>query len=135
MRELDKIMCGGWSVGSEVFSKTVLDDLNKNQLTQRLVGEELSAFNKIRWETGLRTCLDCLGKSLSDAPNDKRSADWKLAIASKLKKETSVTNAWLTSQLHMGTPRSVSAVCGVYKRDKESSCAHSKSLKNLIIDP
>lgn len=134
LRELDHIMCKGWSVGSEVFSKTVLEDLNKNQLIQNLVGEELSAFNKIRWETGLRKCLDCLGKSLSDAPDDKRSADWKLAIASKLKRETSVTNAWLTSQLHMGTPRSVSAVCGVYKRDKESTCVYAKSLKKLIID-
>ena len=120
-------------MGSEAFRKTVSDTLNEPSTIRRLEGDDLAEFNAARWETYLNKCLGRLRKTLKNAKTEKRSADWKLAVASKLKRETSVTNAWLTSHLHMGTPRSVSAICGVYQKEKTQSCKQAKKLKNLII--
>jgi len=61
----------------------------------------------------------------------KYSEGWKLAVASKLKRETSVTNAWLSEALHMGVPNSVSNLCGKYIKNQEKKCPHAKTLKNM----
>lgn len=59
------------------------------------------------------------GRSVHDAAGTKRSADWKLAVSLKLKREASVTNRWLAERLAMGTPKGVSAFCGLYPKERE----------------
>ncbi len=48
------------------------------------------------------------------------SSSWKLAIALKLKRETSATNAWLAVPLIMGTPKGVSSFCGKYAKERQA---------------
>ncbi|MDA1069567.1 MAG: transposase [Verrucomicrobia bacterium] len=134
IEELDRRMCRGWSLGSSEFGKAVSKELEKQPSALRLEREDLADFNRTRWEVYLENCLGCLGKTAADARTGKRSADWKLAIGAKLKRETSVTNSWLTERLHMGTARSVSAICGLYAREAEGSCPYAKRLKKLTID-
>lgn len=134
IEELERQLCRGWSVGSKEFRKSVAVELKKDPAVLTLQREDLANYNKARWEAGLLKCLSRLGKNKEDAESDKRSADWKLAVAAKLKRETSVTNAWLTEHLNMGTARSVSAICGVYLREREGSCREAKQLKKLTID-
>ena len=134
IEELDRQMCRGWSLGSKEFANKVAADLRKQVSVLSLDRDNLTRFNQALWKEGLQQCLSHLGKSVEDAAVEKHSADWKLAIATKLKRETSVTNNWLTEQLRMGSPRSVSAICGVYQREREKSCKQAKSLRNLIID-
>lgn len=43
-----------------------------------------------------------------DINADPKSAVWKVAIATVLKKQTSVQYAWISQQLSMGVPQSVS---------------------------
>lgn len=125
---LERRMCYGWSLGSSDFAKAVIEDLDSRPNSVRLEREELSNLNRDRWQVLIEKCLDRLGKSLDDARSERFSTDWKLAIASKLKRETSVTNAWLSEQLEMGKPRSVSAICGKYSREREKSCEFAQQL-------
>ncbi|MCZ6672331.1 MAG: transposase [Verrucomicrobia bacterium] len=130
---LDRRMCRGWSLGSSKFAKAVTKGLARRQRVLRREREDLADINRTRWEAYLKSCLKRLGKTVKDAQAEKRSADWKLAIGAKLKRETSVTNAWLTERLHMGTARSVSAICGNYTREKEKVCKRARLLKDLTI--
>jgi REP element-mobilizing transposase RayT len=134
IEELDRRMCRGWSLGSSEFRKAVSKDLARNQTILRIEREDLADIDRTRWETYLESCLKHLGKSVKEAQSEKRSANWKLAISTKMKRETSVTNLWLTDRLHMGSARSVSAICGTYSREKENGCQCAKLLKNLTID-
>ncbi|MDA1065585.1 MAG: transposase [Verrucomicrobia bacterium] len=134
VEELDRQMCRGWSLGSKKFGKAVAAELKITPAVLRLDRIDLALLNETLWEASLTQCLSHLRKTTKDAQKEKRSVDWKLAIASKLKRETAVTNAWLTKHLEMGATRSVSAICGVYQREKESSCPQAKALGNLIID-
>ena len=79
-------------------------------------------------------CMKALGKGSDDIAGSALSADWKLAIACRLKSETSVSNAWLGERLNMGGPRSVSAICGRYVKQAIAKCSYHKKLSKLIID-
>jgi hypothetical protein len=82
----------------------------------------------------LRGALKAVGKKETDAAASKYSEAWKLAIASKMKRETSVTNQWLSDWLHIGTANGVSSNCGVYHRSHEQHCPHAKRLNKLKIE-
>ena len=100
----------------------------------RLEREDLAELNRSRWDTALSKRLELLGKNPSDAEGEKLSAAWKLAIASKLKRESSGTNAWLSDRLNMGKPRAVSAIWGKYAGEREGACEWARRLKGLTIN-
>ncbi|MGK0177132.1 MAG: hypothetical protein ACI91V_001008, partial [Lentimonas sp.] len=45
---------------------------------------------------------------------DKKSAAWKVMLASVIKKHTSATNVWITGKLNMGIPQAVSQTVGKF---------------------
>ena len=134
IESLDRRMCRGWCIGAEKFRKTVSEDFLEKEGAARLEKQGLRDFNEARWETGLEVCMKALEKNSGDAAGDAMSTDWKLAIACRLKLETSVTNAWLGQQLNMGAPRSVSAICGRYAKQRNAKCPYYLKLSNLTID-
>ena len=60
--------------------------------------------------------LRALGKSRADAPVERKSAPWKVALAARLKQTTQADNRWLAEKLHMGTPVAVSHHTGRLRR-------------------
>lgn len=91
-------------------------------------------MNRTRWEQALEACLRELGKSEDYIASDRLTADWKPAIAAKLRRERSVSNLWLGEKLNMGKPRSVTAISGKYVRERKGKCDFARLLKKLIID-
>jgi len=77
--------------------------------------------------------LNALSETEETAGITTRSADWKLAIASKMKSGTSVRNRWLSERLKMGVLRAVSSNCSVYAKRKDE-CPHFRRLKNITFD-
>lgn len=134
IEKLERWMCSGWSIGSSDFQAAVSEDLVKRKEVVRMEREDLVSLNRTRWESLLQKYLEIAGKSSADAEVEAKSAEWKLAIACKLKRETSVTNGWLTERLSMGTPRSVSAICGKFERGQEKKSVTALALKELTID-
>ena len=128
IEKLEERMCSGWCIGSSEFASAVSEDLVKRKDVVRLEREDLVSLNHTRWESLLFKSLSLLDKKEEDALKDAKSAEWKLSIACRLKRETSVTNAWLTQRLNMGTPRSVSAICGRFERHLEKGSSFSRKL-------
>ena len=105
-----KKMCRGWALGSKEFKKSILDDefSEKPPLKNHFEGRDLIEVNELMWEKLLDQCLSVFDKTAKDIKADPKSADWKVAIASVLKKQTSAQNAWISRQLSMGAPQAVS---------------------------
>ncbi len=130
IKSLERRMCRGWCIGEKEFKEALVKELLEAEGQLRLEKDELEDFNRTQWEMALKTCLKALGKRRSEAKKSKYSEAWKLAIASKLKRETSVTNAWLSEALYMGEPKSVSNLCGKYTKNREKKCPHAQILKS-----
>jgi len=131
MEALERRLCRGWCIADKAFKKIIAKEMFGREEAIRLERDELDEFNQVCWETALAACMARLGYDVEDVANCRFSEGWKLAIASKLKRETSVTNAWLALRLSMGVPNSVSNLCGVYRRTAENRCNYAKKLKNV----
>jgi|GEM_PF-2406034 hypothetical protein len=103
-------MCQGRALGSKEFKKSILDDelSQKPLLHNHFEGRDLIEANELLWERLLDQCLSALEKAPEDIKADPKSADWKIAIATVLKKQTSVQNTWISQHLSMGVPQAVS---------------------------
>lgn len=134
IEEIDRAMCRGWCIGSDEFKQSLLKETLGKPEAVRLDRDDLVKLNEARWEALLETFLRALKKDRADAPKEKLSADWKLAIATRLRETSSASNRWIAEKLHMGRPRSVSAICGKYKREAMKSCPHYAKIRDLTID-
>jgi REP element-mobilizing transposase RayT len=103
-------MCQGWALGSKEFKKSILDDeLSQKPLVDpKFEGRDLSEVNELLWERLLEQCLEALSKTEQDIDADPKSAEWKVSIATILKKRTSAPNTWISQHLRMGVPQAVS---------------------------
>ena len=103
-------MSRGWALGSKEFKKSILDDTlgEKPLLHNHFEGRDLSEVNELLWERLLEQCLSALGKTSEDIEANPKSADWKIAIAVVLKKQTSAPNTWISQHLSMGVSQAVS---------------------------
>ena len=131
---LEKEMNRGWCIGSDGFKRSMAADFLKNKGATRLQHEELKEFNKLQWESFVLGALKAVRKTQADVVASRYSEAWKLAIASKMKRETSVTNQWLSERLKMGVANGVSSNCGTYRRAREQGCPHAQKLKKLKIE-
>ncbi len=131
---LEKEMNRGWCIGSEGFKRAIAADRLSKEGSARLEHEELKEFNRLQWESYVLRALKMLGKTSADVSGGRFSEAWKLAIASKMKRETSVTNQWLSERLHMGVANGVSSNCGAYRNARERICPHAKRLLKLRIE-
>lgn len=130
---LERRLNRGWCIGSATFKKAVSEDLEDAEDAVRLEGDALRDLNRQRWEESLHRCLRLLKKKPDDVEGDRRSARWNVAIAAKLIRETSATNAWIAQALDLGVPNAVSDYCGKYVRGAERDCPFAKKL-NLNVD-
>ncbi len=130
---LDKRMCRGWCIGAREFKKLHAEEFLVRKETLRLEKDGLADLNESHWEWVLEKCLVALKQTENAARVARRSADWKLAIASKMKSVTSVRNRWLSERLFLGVPRGVSSNCSVYAKRKDR-CPHYKKLKSVTFD-
>jgi REP element-mobilizing transposase RayT len=121
-------MCRGWAIGAKKFKKALLEELedakkedeatDSSAAVDRYYGEGLREANELRWEMLLDKGLSALGKNGECIATDLKSARWKVLLATLLKQKSSVTNAWLTQQLNMGTPDAVSRYVSEFKQSE-----------------
>ena len=105
-------MCRSWIYGSDSFRRDRGRDLNRMTAAGDWGGAKLAELNRQEWETRLEAGVRVLGRELPAAASELKSAPWKVALASWLKRHTSATNRWLTERLNMGPPDAVSRYVG-----------------------
>lgn len=130
---LEKQMCRGWCLGEKDFKQAHVKEFLAKKETLRLEKGGLADLNKSHWQAALTQCLNKLGMSRISAEESAKSAPWKLAIAAKLRASTSVSNKWLSRELHMGVARGVSSNLCVYAK-RRKRCPHYRKLKDLTFD-
>ena len=70
------------------------------------------SHNEQEAERRIAGALKALKIDSSDLPKLPKGSAKKIAIASVVKRQTAVTNAWLAEWLHMGAATRVSSYCG-----------------------
>ena len=68
---------------------------------------EIAELKSVRWRHALDAALNEAGKCLRDAQNSTKGADWKIAIAGKLRQSVAAPYRWIAENLNMGHPGSV----------------------------
>ena len=131
VEKLEKRMNRGWCIGSRGFKKDLARDYFHNHGAIHMEHAELRELNELRWEGYLEASLKALSKNEADLESARKSQRWKLAIAASMKRETSVTNQWLSEHLYMGAPNAISSACGKYEREVQNSRKYAKRLRNL----
>jgi hypothetical protein len=109
-------MTRGWAHGSVTFRKDLLK-VQAEQITEKnCSGCEWLEIKEHQWSLRLNELLKAAGKSVANVRSDKKSAQWKAAIAFELRRGTTASNDWITRNLHMGTARSVSRWVWEYRK-------------------
>lgn len=113
---LFETMSKGWAMGSKEFKKALLDDERSLRACLELGVDEAREMRELAWESRLDRCLSVLGKSESDVKADLKSADWKVAVASFMKRRHLCRNGWLAEKLGMGTESAVARYSSEFSR-------------------
>ena len=94
----------GWALGSRDFKMALVKDYDLAADVRALELCGKLEVSEMRWSAALAQGLVALHKSNTDALADPKSSSWKLALAAWLKGRTDVSNTWLATHLHLGTP-------------------------------
>jgi len=122
-------MSKGWALGTKEFKKAILDD-EKSRIAQIELGsKDYAALREDLWEDELDRCLKLLGKKSSDLKLAPKSADWKIAIATRLKRKLLCKNPFVSQALNMGAGASISRYCSELENGKRPTA--KKLLKSL----
>jgi REP element-mobilizing transposase RayT len=106
--EMFKRYCRGWFIGTNEAKREITKDLTDQNPEVHWEGAAQISLNEARWESVVREELKRAGKSKKDIANEKKGAHWKVRIAKRLRKETTVKNPWIAQRLNMGHPNHVS---------------------------
>ncbi|MFP4157316.1 MAG: hypothetical protein ACLFU4_06830 [Opitutales bacterium] len=80
-------------------------------------GNDLKEAKELIWENCLQRAVRAAGKAGTDIVGDKKSARWKIWIASELKRHTSAPGTWIAEELNMGAPQLVSTYVNRLRRE------------------
>jgi REP element-mobilizing transposase RayT len=106
--KLAKQYCRGWFLGSGKAKKALAKDLAESNPAVDWEGVELKELNEQMWEGIVQVEMKRLKKTEGDVTSAPKGAGWKIAIAKRLRKETTAKNPWIAKRLHMGHPNYVS---------------------------
>jgi len=98
----------GWCLGSEAFKQQMLERM-EGQLGESHAGELRRESEQAKAERILGEELQRLGWTPADLGQRHKSDAGKLAIAARLRRETTLPLKWIAARLQMGTWKSASA--------------------------
>jgi len=116
-------MSKGWALGARDFKKALLEDGKALRACLELGVDEAREMRDTGLGVEAERCLEALGKDRSDVEGDMKSANWKIAVASHLKKTLLSRNGWLADRLGMGTESAVARYCSEFFRGETSRAA------------
>lgn len=104
-------MSKGWALGSDAFRRELIKDEQELLAQIELGVSDARELREAAWECTVRTCMNALGETESGVTSAKKAADWKVAIAAKLKTEQLCRNGWISKRLNMGADAAISRYC------------------------
>jgi len=92
----------GWAIAGADFKADLLRDHSVGAETRAWEQGGASEIRELRWHRALAKALAVSGKTPEEIFSSPKSAAWKLAIATCLKRHTQVSNGWLGRHLYLG---------------------------------
>jgi REP element-mobilizing transposase RayT len=114
-------MSKGWIIGTPEFAKSMLKENQALAGQGRRMAAETRTAREALWQEELAALLRKTGRTAGELAADRKSANWKAALAAEMKARTTATNRWLGAALHMGGLHEVSRQVGIWKRRAERS--------------
>ncbi len=116
-------MSSGWVIGSAAFRKELVQE-HRVAAAELALGrgdqENRDLAEALRQEC-LTKALRQVGKQRVDLVRDGKSAPWKVAVAAIMKRRTTVTNRWLSEQMHLGNMHEVSRKVSGWERQPDQA--------------
>ena len=103
-----KVMRRGWCVGGEVFRKEMLEQM-EDKLGEHHSGELRRETAQAKAEKIVGMELKRLGWKPSELAKRRKSDPLKLAVAARLRRETTLTLKEIAGRVHLGTSKSANA--------------------------
>ena len=101
-------MSTGWIIGTADFAKAMLKENREIAGRGRRMAALLKETREALWQEELAGLLRKHRRTAADLTQDRKSAEWKVAIAAALKAGTTATNRWIGDTLNMGGLHEVS---------------------------
>ena len=112
----------GWAIGSKEFRQKMLAEVPEWQIAGV---EDADEGRKLLWEGKLAELKAKFSET--QRREQAKSADWKVAVATEMKKTTTVSNRWLSEQLGMGSLHTLSRLTGECRKGTRAA-SHYKAL-------
>jgi len=113
----------GWCVGSEEFRQELLAQVVA-QAGPRHTGPEVTDSAQSKAERIGQEELQRLGWAVQDLEARRKGEPRKVKIAARLRRESTMSLAWIAQRLRMGTPGYVA--CLLYPKDDENPGTKNK---------
>jgi len=131
-QEMDEAECEplrrGWCLGSEAFRQQMLERM-EGQLGEHHAGELRRESAAVRAERIIAQELERLGWTEAQLRERRKSDPAKLAMAARLRRETTLTVGWIAARLRLGTRKSAaSKLHGWSKHGQEIASAQAKTM-------
>jgi len=94
----------GWALGTHGWKQALARDHAQKTFREGLEKEEIEEIKQMHWENALAEALQAAGRALGELDTKPRLQQWKIEIASKLRKQTGAPIAWIAKNLHLGKP-------------------------------
>src|SRR5258708_1384816 len=98
----------GWGLGGEEFKKQMLERMEE-QLSPENSGQLRLEKAEGKAERIIQEELERRGWTLADLAKRRKSDPDRLAIAARVRRETTLTIKWIATRLQMGTSKSTNA--------------------------
>ena len=119
----------GWCLGGEGFRKEMLERM-EGRLGEHHAGDMKRASAEVRAERVIAEELRRLGWTEAELRGRRKSDPDKLAMASRLRRETTLTVGWIAQRLALGTRKS--AVMKLHRWSKEHPPSPPQRGKTMV---
>ena len=107
-------MSQGWALGGKGFKQTLLQDQAVAADTRAWESTGVREVREAKWQA----VLDRLRQRIpaKEAQDQRKSAPWKVKLATQMKAATDASNGWMAAQLDMGSGFYLSKHVGLARR-------------------
>ena len=97
----------GWALGTHGWKQALAREHAHKIFREGMEKEEIGEMKQLFWEKTLAEALQSDGRKPEDLNTKPRLQQWKLAIATKLRKQAGAPISWIADNLHLGKPTTV----------------------------
>lgn len=121
-------MSQGWVIGSRDFKRALVQEHREVAAARARGDEDLTEVQEALRQKGLDESLRKLGQTRASLASGGKSDPWKIAVAAALRQNTTATNRWMASNLHLGNLYEVSRKVNAWLRAPDPALARKLAI-------